>query len=189
MFKRLRERLEAALAAATPSEHPREAVGRMRAALIEMRAAVEPMRRALEESERLRGRAQAELETADRRRGQAAQIGDQETVSIAEKYAAKLKERLGVLEQKIAAQRAELTLAEQDLAEATTQLTEAAKLQGADVAQDSADAAWRELGRAGMDRPDLDVEQEALRHRMDRARIEAEANAKLDELKRRMGKS
>lgn len=189
MFKRLRERLEAALAAATPAEHPREAVGRMRAALIDMRAAIEPMRRALAESLKLREAAQAELATAERRRGQAAEIADAETVTIAEKYAAKLKERLAVLEQKIAAQQAELNLAEQDLAEANTEFAAAAKRQGADVAADSAEAAWRELGRSGMDRPDLDLEQEMLKTRMDRARIESEADAKLEELKRRMGKS
>jgi len=45
-----------------------------------------------------------------------------------------LVERLAVLDQKVAAQQAELTLAEQDLAEANAQFTEAAKRQGADVA-------------------------------------------------------
>jgi hypothetical protein len=189
MFKRLREKLEAALAAATPAEDPRAVVGRMREALIEMRAAVKPLRDALADAERQHAAAGAELETAERRRGMAAEIGDSETVGVAEKYSAKLRERLAVLAQKVAAQRAELALAEQDLGEMTTQFNDAVKQRGGDQAGLAAEAAWRDLGRAGVDRPGLDPEDEALRHRMDRAAREAEANAKLEEMKRRMGKS
>lgn len=188
MFERLRERLEAALAAATRAEDPRAAVGRMREALIEMRAAVGPMRDAMAETDRQLAAARAELATAQRRRGLAADIGDQETVAVAEKYAAKLAGRVAVLEQKAAAQQAELTLAEQDLAEFTAQFNDAVKQSGGAAAAQSNEAAWQSLGQAGMDRPGLDPEDEALRHRMDRAALEAEASAKLEELKRKMGK-
>src|SRR3990170_1602036 len=107
MFERLRARLEAAMAAATKAEDPRTAVGRMREALIEMLAAVGPMRDAVAETDRQLAAARAELETARRRRDMAATIGDQETVTVAEKYATKLGERVAVLERKAAAQREE----------------------------------------------------------------------------------
>lgn len=189
MFERLRERLEAALAAATKAEDPRAVVGRMREALVEMRAAVGPMRDALADTERQLAAARHELDTAQRRRAMAADISDAETVAVADKYIARLTGRVAIQEQKAAAQRAELTLAEQELTEFTTQFTEAVKQRGGAAAGQSAEAAWQSLGQAGMDRPGVDPEDENLRSRMDRAALEAEASAKLDELKRRMGKS
>lgn len=189
MFKRWREKLEAAMAAATPAEDPRAVVGRMREALIEMRAAVGPMRDALADAERQLANTQEELATADRRRAMAAGINDAETVAVAEKYAAKLRERAAVLEQKVAAQRAELGLAEGDLVEMTTQFNDAVKQRGGETASQAAEAAWQGLGRAGMDRPGLDTDDELLKGRMDRAALEADAAQKLEELKRRMGKS
>jgi hypothetical protein len=189
MFKRWREKLEAAMAAATPAEDPRAAVGRMREALIEMRAAIAPMREGVAEAERQLAKAGEELATAERRRGMAADIGDQETVEVAGKYAARLRERVAVLEQKVAAQRAEVALAEQELAEMTTQFTEAVKNRGGETASQSAEQAWHGLGQAGMDRPGVDTDDELLKGRLDRAALEADAAAKLEELKRRMGKS
>ncbi|OGU02099.1 MAG: hypothetical protein A2085_03785 [Gemmatimonadetes bacterium GWC2_71_10] len=188
MFERLRARLEAAMAAATKAEDPRTAVGRMREALIEMRAAVGPMRDAVAETDRQLAAARAELETARRRRDMAATIGDQETVTVAEKYATKLGERVAVLERKAAAQREELNLAEADLTEFTTQFNDAVKQRGGESAGQSAEQAWQSLGQAGMDRPGADPDDELLRGRMDRAALEAEANARLEEMKRKMGK-
>lgn len=189
MFENLRRKLEAAMAAATKAEDPRAVVGRMREALIEMRAAIGPMRDALDTAERQLAVSRAELETAQRRRALAADINDAETVSVADRYAAKLMERLGVLEQKAAAQRAELALAEQELAEMNGQFEQAVKQRGGAAADQSAQAAWQSLGQAGMDRPGTDTDDDLLRGRMDRAALEAEAAARLDELKRRMGKS
>lgn len=188
MFESLRAKLEAAIAAATPAADPRQVVGQMREALIEMRAGVGALREAMEQAERKLAAAQAELVTAERRRAMAAEIQDAETVAVADLYIARHRERTGALERKVAAQRAELTLAEQDLVEMTAQFTEAAKQRGVASAGQSADAAWADLGAAGVDRPEVDPEQELLRHRMDRRAIEAAADAKLEELKRRMGK-
>ena len=89
----------------------------------------------------------------------------------------------------MAAQREELGLAERDLVEMQAQLAEAAKRRPGLEGERSAEQAWRSLGEAGMDRPELDVEQEALKAKMDRAAREAAAEAKLDELKKRMGRS
>jgi hypothetical protein len=188
VFKRLREALEAALAAATPPPDLYDLAGQMREALIEARAGLGQMRDALARSEREQQALAAEIETAERRRSLAAGIDDAETVAVAERYLAKHRERAAVLEKKVAAQREELSLAERDAAEMVAQLEEVTKRRGTVQGDRSAQAAWSALGRAGMDRPELDAEQEALKSKMDRAAREAEADAKLEELKRRMGK-
>jgi len=189
VFKRLREALEAALASATPPADLYDIAGRMREALIEARAGLGAMRDALAASEREREALGREIETAQRRRALAAGINDAETVEIADRYLAKHQEHAAVLDRKVASQREEVALAERDVAEMTGQLEEVTKRKGGIEGDRSSQAAWAALGRAGMDRPELDAEQEALKARMDRAAREADADAKLEELKRRMGKS
>ncbi len=189
MFKRLREALEAALASATPPDDLYELAGRMREALIEARAGLGRMRDALRETERELEAERGEIATAERRRELAAGIGDAETVAVADRYLARHRERAAVLEKKVVAEREEVALAERDAAEMTAQLEEVTKRRGGTESTRSSEAAWSALGRAGMDRPELDAEQEALKARMDRAAREADADAKLEELKRRMGKS
>jgi hypothetical protein len=188
VFKRLREALEAALASATPPEDLYDLAGRMRSALVEARAGLGQMREALEQTDRELALARREIETAERRRTLAAGINDAETVQVAEAYLVKNRERAAVLERKAAAQREEIALAERDMAEMTRQLEEVTKRRGTIDADRSSAAAWASLGRAGVDRPDLEAEQEALKSRMDRAAREAEADAKLEALKKRMGK-
>lgn len=189
MFRRLREALEAALASATPPADLYDLAGRMREALIEARAGLGQMRDALGASERELEVLRAEIATAERRRELAAGIADQETVEVADRYLARHREHAAVLEKKVAAQREEVALAERDAAEMAAQLEEATKRRGGVASDRSTEAAWSALGRAGADRPELDAEQEALKGRMDRAAREAEADAKLEELKRRMGKA
>jgi chromosome segregation ATPase len=188
VFKRLRDALEAALASATPPEDLYDLAGRMRGALVEARAGLDQMRDALEKTERELAALKREIETAERRRSLAAGIEDAETVAVADGYLAKHRERAVVLERKAAAQREEIALAERDVAEMTGQLEEVTKRRGTIDAERSSAEAWASLGRAGVDRPELDAEQEALKARMDRAAREAEADAKLEELKKRMGK-
>ncbi len=188
MFKRLREALEAALASATPPADLYDLAGRMREALIEARAGLGAMRDALQKTELEQEALRAEIATAERRRELAAGIADQETVAVADRYLARHREHAAVLEKKVAAQREELALAERDAAEMAAQLEEVTKRRGGIASERSSEAAWSALGRAGADRPELDPEQEALKARMDRAAREADADAKLEELKRRMGK-
>jgi len=189
VFKRLREALEAALASATPPADLYDLAGRMREALIEAKAGLGTMRDALAATERDRQLMAQEIETAQRRRDLAAGINDQETVTVADRFLAKHREHVAVLEKKAAAQREEVALAERDVGEMAAQLEEVTKRKGGIESERSSQAAWAALGRAGMDRPELDAEQEALKARMDRAAREADADAKLEELKRRMGKS
>ncbi len=188
MFERLKQALEAALAGATPPADLSDMAGRMHEALVEARAALGKMRDGLAVSERELAAVTAEIDTATRRRELAQQIGDQETVGVAERYLGKNRERAGVLERKVALAREEIALAERDVAEMTAQLEEVTKRRGTIEAERSAAAAWAHLGRAGADRPELDPEQEALKAKLDRQAREAAADAKLEELKKRMGR-
>ena len=52
----------------------------------------------------------------------------------------------------------------------------------------AADAAWRDIERAGGTRPETDLADELLKGSMDRAAQEAQADAQLRELKKKMGK-
>lgn len=188
MFNRLRDALERALAAATPPPDLGEIASQMREAVIEQKAGVRAMREALARDEALLAVVREELATAERRRGQAESIGDAETVAVAVKYAARQRERADVLERKVEAQRGELSLAERELEEMTAQLAEAAKRRGGEEAARGANDAWNSLGAAGMDRPEVDTEGDLLRSRIERQAREAAADARLEELKKKMGK-
>jgi len=188
MFQRLREALERALAAATPPPDLREMTARMREAVIEQKAAARAMREALEQAEQLLAGERSQLETAERRRALAAGINDQETVAVADRFIARHRERIAVLEKKVAAEREELSLAERDLTEMSAQLQEAVRRQPADAAEASRERAWGHLGEAGMNRPETDLEGEMLKSKLEHAAREAAADAKLEELKKRMGR-
>jgi hypothetical protein len=188
MFEKLRDALERALAAATPPPDLGEIASRMRDAVVEQKALVRGLQSELAKVEELLSHQKAELATAERRRTLAEGIKDEETVAVAQKFIAKLGERVAVLEKKVTVQRDEIALAEKELAEMTAQLQEAARHNPKLTSERSAEAAWQGLGRAGMDRPETDLESELLKGRMERAAREAQADAKLDELKKKMGK-
>jgi hypothetical protein len=181
MFERLKDAINAALDAATGPPDARENVSRMRDAVIEARAALEAMRQGVAKSERQLAAERQHLADAERRGRMAAQIGDQETADVAKQFAVKHGERVGVLEDKLQAQRAELALAERELDGMKSQLKKAADSGGVE-------SAWREIEAAGGVRPDTDVKDELLRSQLDRAAKEAEAEARLDALKKKMGR-
>lgn len=188
MFQKLRDALDRAMAAATPPPDLGEIASQMREAVVEQKVGVRLMQEELAKAEQLLAAERAQLETAQRRRDMAASIEDTETVTVADKFIARHQERLAILVKKVDAQREELALAERDLAEMTTQLQDAARRNPSISSERSTDAAWNGLGQGGMDRPETDLEHELLQGRMERAAREAAADAKLDELKRRMGR-
>jgi len=181
MFERLKDAINAALDAATGPPDARERMARMREAVIEARAAVEGMRQGVAKSERQLATERQHLTDAERRGRMAAQIGDQETADVAEQFTAKHRQRVGVLENKLEAQRAELALAEREMDEMKSQLKKAADSSGVEPA-------WHEIESAGGVRPETDVKDELLRSQLDRAAKEAEAEARLDALKKKMGR-
>ena len=94
------------------------------------------------------------------RRGRlAADLPDRETVTLAERYAARHRERVGVLERKLAVQRDELLLAEREVAEMMAEYRAARP----GAASASVEAAWRDLQAAGGERPGSGLEDESRR--------------------------
>jgi len=188
MFENLRERLEELLARATPASAPREAVGALRDAVIEYKVGVRRLHEGLVETERALATERQRLEDAERRGRLAAEVPDPETVRVAEEFAVRHRERIVLLERKVAIQRDELVLAEQDLTTLMDRLRRAKIGIGEGGTSASAEAAWRDLQAAGGARPETDVADELLRHDLDRQAREQAVDAQLAHLKRKMGR-
>ena len=176
MFERLRDAVNAALDAATPPPDWRDLRGQMHSAAVEGRAALAKMRDDLSVTEEELTVERRQLDDARRRERLAADIDDQETVEVARRFETKHEERVAVLEQKLAAQHAELALAERDVEDMVHQLKE---VERRGLATDPVGTATAELPDAGETR---------LREDIDRQAREADADARLRELKKRMGK-
>ncbi len=188
MFERLRDALRAALEAATPPRNLRELARQMREAVIEAKLAVADTRDAVVRTERELAAEQQRLADAERRGRLAAEIQDQETMDVAQRFAAKHRARAGVLAKKLAALREELALFEGELGEMQGQLARAERDRPLTEAEHSAEQAWRDLQAAGGKRPGADPSDEALKSELDRAAREAVADRQLQELKKRMKK-
>jgi hypothetical protein len=176
VFEQLKQSLREALAGgSTPA-----AVALMRDALVEAKVAVGQSREARDLTAAQLQRERAELETVLRRGELAAQINDAETVAVAARFQSKHTERVAMLERKLAALETEVSLGERDLDEMHTQFREMASKVRAPGAP-SAPAA-----QAGLD--ERETEHNALRREAERAARETDANARLEELKKKMGR-
>jgi len=189
VFERLRDALKAALDAATPPGNLRDLARQMREAVVDAKVAVEEIRGAVTRTDLELAAERQRLADAERRGRLAAEIQDQETVQVAERFAAKHRERAGVLERKLSAQRDELALAERELTEMQGQLKTADLGATPPVGgASSTEQAWRDLQAAGGARPDVDLQQELLKHDIDRVARERAADEQLDLLKKKIRK-
>jgi fumarate hydratase class II len=150
----------------------RDGSARLHAALAEARVVVSRLREALRVIEQDLASQRQQLEDAERRGRLAAGIPDAETVAIAERFAARHRAWVGLLERKAGLQRDEIALAEKDLADLADQ----------GEAVGTGTEATPEPPGAGASEDPL------LRHRLDRAAHEAAAEAQLAFLKKKMGK-
>jgi hypothetical protein len=189
MFENFRQALNTLLSRGTPPEQRRVLLGHMRETLARAKAGVEDLRDGVE---RTRGRLAAErreLETVRRRKRMAAEVGDAHTVSVAERFEIHHAERVLVLEQKVAVQERELGLAEEEVLEMTRAFKSAAAgagPPGTGTGPSIDEAAAREVDEAlaGPQAGDLDD----LSRTRNREQRDADAERRLAELKRRMGK-
>ncbi|MBL0937311.1 MAG: hypothetical protein IBJ03_00340 [Gemmatimonadaceae bacterium] len=188
MLDDLRDTLRAFGGRLDPDERRRMASG-MRDALVHAKLALQDLRTGLSGTESRLAAEQAELDTVRRRMGYAADIGDNETVAIAERFAAQHADRVAMLESKRMSQQQELSLAERDYDTMTAELRRI--MSG--VAPGGAtpeQQAQREVDALFSDDPDasLDLSDTPPPSRRSRAEREADAEARLADLKRKFGR-
>ena len=185
MFEHFRQSLRDLMDRSTPPEERRAGLAQMKQTLVQARMGLDDLRKGIEQTRQRLASEQRELETVRRRKGLAAGINDQETVSLAEKYEALHAERTDVLTRKLSAQESELALVEREVGEMTSALKGALSgatttpLQGVDTSE--LDSMLD--GGAG-----VAEEIDAMSRASNRSAREAEADRLLAELKRRMGK-
>lgn len=139
------------------------------------------MRDALAATERELASERKQLEDAERRGRLAAAVPDPETVAIAERYAARHRERVSVLVRKLVVQRDELVLGERELDDMTAEARRAT----AGNPSESIAAAWRDLESAGAERPG---DPDPMQADAERQRRESAIEAQLAFLKKKLGK-
>ncbi|MGH7499759.1 MAG: hypothetical protein ACREL3_13010 [Gemmatimonadales bacterium] len=160
---------------------PRVYAAGMREAMLEAKVGLTRMSESLAATEQELVVERKRLEDAERRGRLASAVPDQETVAVAERFAAKHRERVEVLMRKIVVHRDELVLAQREVEEMAVEVRRA----GSIGASDSIGAAWRDLEAAGGARP----EEGALDHAEgERRRLDEAIEAQLAYLKKKMGK-
>ena len=178
----LKARLEAFLRQHTRPD-PRARAAALRDAILEAKVGIGAMRSAMVATDRELVIEQRQLADAERRGRLAAELPDPETQAVAEKFSARHRERVTVLEHKLAVQREELALAEREVEERVAEYRAARPGTGSD----SVEAAWRELQSAGGDRPGIDLDDDSSRAEHAR-KVEEAVEAQLAFLKKKFGK-
>lgn len=186
MFEGLKARLESLLADHTPPGDRRDRAALLHSAMVEAKVALGVMRDALTTSERALVAERQQLEDAERRGRLAALIPDPETVQIAELFVVRHRERIVLLEQKLAVQREELRLTQRDVDQLSLELRETR--QGGSSRSSAQEAAWRDLEAAGGVRPETDLNGDLLKSQLTRDEMQAAVNAQLEHLKKKMKK-
>ena len=176
MFEHLRQSLRDAFAGGTTPA----AVAMMRDALVEAKLAVGQSRSARDATAAQLTHERTELETVRRRGELAAQISDAETVAVAARYEKKHAERVEMLERKLAALETEVALGERELDEMSVQF------KGMAASARAAPAPSAPAAQAGLD--ERDTEHNALRREAEHAARAADAERRLEELKKQMGR-
>ncbi len=169
MFEPLRDALRGFSTRLDPLER-RAMTQSMRDALVHAKLGLNDVRASLATTSARLASERAELETVRRRQGLAAQIDDQETVAIAERFAVQHQERVAMLETKQMVQQHELSLAEREYEDMSAEL----RLILSGVAPGARTTA--STARDATESADV------------RADREADADQRLAALKRRMGK-
>jgi hypothetical protein len=167
----------------------RAAIYEMKRALVSAKLGVEDLREGVEITRRKLGAEREQLATVRRRKTLAEGINDAETVALATKYEQQHGEHVAVLERKLEAQEAEAELAERELAGMMAQLKSANAGVGSNTG--SAGAASAGVSDAELGLPDdsrLHADLDDLARASKRSTADADADARLAELKKRMGR-
>lgn len=184
MFDDVKQAFRELLHGNVPPEGRRELIAVMKDTLVQARLAMDGLREGVEQTRKRLGRDRAELETIRRRKGLARSVGDAETVSVAERFESQARERVAVLERKLDVQESELALLERDVEEMKGQLKAAIAGAGSGM----------RAGTVSADDPlddgtaTLEQQLNDLKRAERKASANANADAALAELKKRMGR-
>lgn len=190
MFEHIREALRDLWRGSSTPEERRDALHQMRETLVRARLGLDDLRAGISATRVQLGAANQELATVRRRKALAAGINDAETVTVAERFERQYAEKVEVLERKLSAQEAELQLVEREVEEMTAEFKAAhagvgsSPLSGGAAAR----AAMAEADAAAGNDEGLRQDLDALGREQARAAREADADERLAELKRRMGR-
>ncbi|MDQ2667069.1 MAG: hypothetical protein M3Z05_13805 [Gemmatimonadota bacterium] len=187
MFESFRQSLNDILDRATPPEERRAVLTRMKQTLVQARMGLDDLRGGVGVT---RQRLEVEVrdsETMRRRKSAAAAINDAETFALAEKHETLHAERADVLRKKLEAQEAELGMVEREVGEMTSALKQAVLGTGSNPSSVS-DEARAEADAILDDGKGVAEAIDAMSRAGRRNARESEAEQKLAELKRRMGK-
>ncbi|MQA92419.1 MAG: hypothetical protein GEU90_19700 [Gemmatimonas sp.] len=110
LFRKSVEAFRLELDSREPQDQVAELLSAMRRELVAARAAIQEFEAAVQRARADLERERKDLELCERRGSMASRIGDEETVRIAEEFAGKHRQRIVVLEQKVTASEAELDL-------------------------------------------------------------------------------
>jgi hypothetical protein len=184
MFESLKQTLADLLGGRIAPADRRAVLGEMKAVLTQVKLGVEDLREGVEITRRKLEVEREGLATATRRRGLAEGINDTETAALAIKYESQHAERVAVLERKLEAQEAELALAEGDYDEMLKQLKQANIGVGSGMSKDNRPLTDADLGLR--DDAPLNAEIDGLARSRQRNERDAQADAALEALKKKM---
>ncbi len=188
MFESLKSTIQDLLHGQVAPGDRRAAIYAMKSALVSAKLGVEDLREGVEVTRRKLKQESEQLETVRRRKTLAEGINDAETIALAVKYEQQHGEHVNVLQRKLDAQEAEAELAERELAEMMTALKSANAGVGSNsdpLAPPPGTLSDEELGLPSDTK--LHDELNNLARSNKRSAADADAEAKLAELKRKMG--
>lgn len=189
MFEDIRQAFRDLLNGDVAPEDRRGVLAEMRDSLVRARMAVDDLRTGVEVTRKRLAAERAELETIARRRSLAEGIGDAETVAVAARFEAHHAERVALLERKLEAEEGELALVEREVEEMKAQFKSASAGVGSGLRAGGPGTAPPSDQELGLDDRGEGLAQElgAMDRQRRRQASEADADARLAELKKKMG--
>ena len=154
----------------------RAEAGALHEALVDLKVGLKELTEALSRTERDLGTEREQLAAAERRGQLAADIGDQETATIAREFAERHRQRVELLDRKLAVQKDELAIAQSEYDTLSERYRSAR--QGVPGAAPNAAPP-----------PLADDETELLKGKLDRRAVESAVDAQLEMLKKKLGKN
>ena len=188
VFESLKSTIQDLLNGRVAPTDRRAAIYEMKRALVSAKLGVEDLREGVEITRRKLDTEREQLATVQRRKTLAEGINDAETVALAVKYEQQHGEHVAVLGRKLEAQEAEAELAERELAGMMSQLKAANAGVGSNTDPTGTHAGGISDEELGLpDDSKLHAELDNLARANRRSAADADAEAKLAELKKRMG--